>query len=194
MLCTAEVKTESAERAMADGHPACKSLCMARTKSGKPLHYLREWRDHRRLTQDAVVDELVAMKRAKLAMGETSYRGVATSRENFLRIENGNVKSLKPAFLDLLATIYHVSIDQLLRHAPPADGKESAMTRILNALPEIEPGRLDHVADVVGTFKHKAPAEPPSPEPPKPRPRKRKATRVGEDQNPVPQFNGSDSP
>ena len=75
-------------------------------------HYLKQWRKHRNLTQDQVVDRLVVLEDALLPQTAASLS----------RLENGK-QPYSERIIEALAEIYQCEPDHLIGRDPTKEGE-----------------------------------------------------------------------
>lgn len=127
------------------------TLCMARTQGKSPKrtgHFLRQWRLHRGLTLETVVERLQTIEAASSVARIGNPRRVGMTHGNLSRIERGLVP-YNETLLDLLADIYQTDNASLIMRDPT---DPEAIWSIWDQVPKTE--RV-HAADVLRTFIHK---------------------------------------
>jgi transcriptional regulator with XRE-family HTH domain len=80
-------------------------------------HYLREWRRHRKLTQEQVCERIGLLGEARRAAGDTLTAPTSYTHTSLSRIEKG-LQPYGQVLLEILAEIYQTDVASLLMRDP----------------------------------------------------------------------------
>lgn len=102
--------------------------------------YLRQWRDHRGLTQAAVVSRIIEL--AGEGVEDDPSMRVPKTEASLSRIENGK-QPYNEAILAVLSEVYDAEPDWLLARDPSKEGK------VLSIIHHLSPSDMDRAGAVL---------------------------------------------